>query len=388
MKTHTVAATHVTCLAALALALALALGACGQTAEESCGESAAAGCVQTARTIPPEALPPAGYVVTWSTCTHFMEGNARLRNNSRVVQVRKDGTIPLQRVEPVSDPKDNFRRVLVAKLPKPLLGGTGVLRRAAEQQPSANNEENVGVVALALTGPSTPVQFIKLGQGVTSREADGSIVDWVVSSEQLGEPVLNEASGKLEYQDTCFRNPSTAGHDTSGYLTTGTELSPSCLVEAIGQGFNTYSIYGYLPLMNYTTLIVPTLNNPATRPLPEIYAWYLGFDGTSYNYTGMGAALNDINGTERDQFTLYYPYDIYCHMVLSGGLEVPGAKRPATKTLPAPGGVVRNSYNVWRPVSPNFVIANDQPPTAPDPVEPEPPVADVPVDAADAMVPM
>jgi hypothetical protein len=244
-------------------------------------------------------------------------------------------------------------------------------------------------------GESQKVSFVKLGQSIESQEADGSIVQWVVGSEQLGEPVENNATGKLEYQDTCFRNPNLGGKDTAGYIAPGGELAQSCLVEELAQGYNAYSIYGYLPMMNYTTTIVPTANNPALRPLPEIYATYLGFDGTNYNYTGLGAALNDINGAERDQWTNYYGYDIYCHVIISSGLEVPGAKRPATKTLPPPGVVSGKTFNVWRPVNANVLVANDNPPASPyalaaaagEAVEPEPPVADIPVEA-DAIVPM
>ena len=46
-------------------------------------------------------LPPAGYQVKWSTCFHYLDGDAGLRNNSRIVEVANDGTVPIQRVDPV-----------------------------------------------------------------------------------------------------------------------------------------------------------------------------------------------------------------------------------------------------------------------------------------------
>jgi len=382
----------------LAVISAVALGACGQNAGLTCADPGESGCTpgeaQSAKPLPPE-----GYVVKYSTCAHFIEGDAKVRNNSRVVAVRADGTIPLQRAEPVGNPHDDLRRVIVAKLPHKLIGGEGVHRCNGRHGhgalDSGRKRDGVETVSSALgagAADNNPVgkkvAFVKLGQIVATKEADGSVAQWVVGSEQLGEAIKNERTGKLEYQDTCFRNPNVAGKDTSGFIAPGTTLASSCLVEELNQGFNAYSVYGYLPLVNYTTMVVPTANDPLSRPLPDTLATYLGFDGTSHNYTGMGAALNDINGAERDQYTNYYGWDIYCHVIVSGGLEVPGAKRPATKSLPAPGSVNGKTFNVWRPVNLNVVIANDQDSRVPDPIEPEPAPADVPVDAADAVVPM
>jgi hypothetical protein len=361
------------------------------------------GCGQDAATsaLP---MPPVGYEVKWSTCAHFIEGDAPLLNNSRVVAVAADGTVPLQRVEPLADSSDNFRRMIVDKLPRKLLGGQG---RTACEGRNAHGGKSVVTTTSALNagGPLDPqppaqISFIKLGQVIAAREANGEVVQWVVGSEQLGPPVKND-NGKLEYQDTCFRNPNVAGHDTLGYLPPDSILAASCLVEEMNQGFNAYSVYGYLPLVNYATMIIQTANDPALHALPDNLATYLGFDGVNHLYTGMGAALNDINGAERDLYTNYYAEDIYCHVIVSSGLEVPGAKRPATRSLPAPGAVIPGTYNVWRPVNPNVDIANDWEPGSrriadpdapaapePQPIEPEPMPADVPVDAADALVPM
>src|SRR6476620_3966341 len=81
------------------------------------------GCHGEPESGPP--MPPVGYEVKWSTCTHFIEGDAPMLNNSRVVAVASDGTVPLQRAEPLPDSSDNFRRVIVDKLPTKLLGGRG-----------------------------------------------------------------------------------------------------------------------------------------------------------------------------------------------------------------------------------------------------------------------
>jgi len=272
--------------------------------------------------------------------------------------------VPVMRVEPLEDSEDNVRRVPVAKLTnKVLLRGEGVLRDDRVllhgDDSGALRPASAETRAVELEAPQQMVSFLKLGQVVVTREPDGSILQWAISSDDLGDPVMNQASGKLEYQDTCFRNPKTAGHDTSGYIAPGTELAPSCLVESLTQSYNAYSAYGYLPLVNHANLIVPTANNPEQNALPEIYATYLGFDGNSHSYTGVGAALNDLNGTERDSYRNYYPYDIYCHMIISGGVEVPGAKRPATRSLPVPGVVDGKTLNVWRPVNLNLDIAND-----------------------------
>ena len=99
------------------------------------------------------------------------------------------------------------------------------------------------------------------------------------------------------------------------------------LIPLIGALLNFSLALFVLYLVNYATLVIPTANNPATRPLPDNLATYLGFDGVNYLYTGWGAALNDVNGAERDPYTEYYNSDIYCHFIVSGGLEVTTATR-------------------------------------------------------------
>mgnify|MGYP000160612106 CR=1 FL=1 len=100
-----------------------------------------------------------------------------------------------------------------------------------------------------------------------------------------------------------------------------------------------------------------------------------------------GAALNDLNGAERDSITLYFGGERYCHFIVSGGLEVPGAKRPATRTLPLPGSVNVSTTILWRPVNPNVTIANGELAVAPELLEAAPalPAEPIPADETPAM---
>ena len=88
------------------------------------------------------------------------------------------------------------------------------------------------------------------------------------------------------------------------------------------------------------------------------YPWSGTGPDDVFCYTGRGAALNDLNGHERDENAQYYNDTTHCHLLQSSGYEVPGAKRPATRSLPAPGSVNVRSPIQWRPVSSNFNIAN------------------------------
>jgi hypothetical protein len=302
--------------------------------------------------------PPAGYVAKHSVCKNWVEGTAKVRNNSRIVTIRSDGTVPIMRAEPVPvNPSqlsnDNFRRIKAAALPENLVKGYGVDRRT-------------GMV----------VRFFKIGQAIITKEPDGTMVTWVLRTENLGPP--EPYQGRLEYKDTCFRNPAMVGRDTAGWVAPGTELAVSCVVEDSNKEWNAYSAYGWSPLVNYATTQVATANDPVTHPHPD-GATYAGPGAGVFFYTGPGAALNDINGTERDAYMNYLPGERYCHMIISSGYEVPGAKRPATRTLPAPGIVNGKTVVTWKPVNPNVDIANDQAPISPDPIEPDPPPAVVPI---------
>lgn len=303
-------------------------------------------------------VPPATYVVKWSTCTHYVESDARFQNNSRIVNAASDGTVPLQRVEQDSvTSKDDFRRVKIDSLPKNVHTGQG-------RRPD---------------GSAT--RFVKLGQAVITKEADGTFVQWVIGSFNLGQPVFNKIKNRPEYRDWCFRNPKTAGRDTAGRVSSGSELAVTCVVEESKMAWNALSAYGWTPLVNFATTKVGTTSSPH----PDAATWE-GDVGVVHYYSGAGAALNDLNGAERDPSANYIGGEAYCHMIVSNGLEVPGAKRPDTKTLPAPGIVNVKSLITWKPVNPNVTIANDQVPP-PDPVEPEPEPASEPI-SADDTIPM
>jgi hypothetical protein len=78
-------------------------------------------------------------------------------------------------------------------------------------------------------------------------------------------------------------------------------------------------------------------------------------------YTDNGAALNDTMGSEQDQNGFYFNTAWTCHLIELQGVQVPAAKRPSTKSFPAPGVVVVNSRIRWLPVNPYVNIANDSP---------------------------
>ncbi len=329
--------------------------ACGRVGEVAC--TTAVGAKAPPASYP---RPPQGYQVKWSTCAYWVEGEAAVRNNSRVVNIAADGTVPMQRAEPVTGGMDNFRRVKVAKIPQALIRGKGFDKRAGGM-----------------------VEFVKIGQVVTTKEQSGAIVQWVVGSDFLGAAVYNRLQARYEYRDHCFRNPAAAtGKDTAGWVSAGHDLALSCVVEEMNQEWNALSAYGWYPIVNHADNEVPTANNPATRPHPDD-AFYAGYKVPSHLYTKSGAALNDLNGTERDELTNYMVGEGYCHMIVNAGYEVPGAKRPATRSLPAPGVVNGGTMVTWRPVNGNVLIANAgeavAPVGEPGPVEPEPEPS--PVDA-------
>jgi hypothetical protein len=68
--------------------------------------------------------------------------------------------------------------------------------------------------------------------------------------------------------------------------------------------------------------------------------------------------VNDTNG-ERDAAGIYFGTREACHIVRSNGVEVPAAKRPSTRSFPAPGVVDVTTPLRWLPVNPYVDIAND-----------------------------
>lgn len=296
-------------------------------------------------------VPPANYTVRWTKCSNWIEGDVKVRNGSRVVKVNSNGVIPIARVEPNANGEDNHRRIKLASLSKPLKGGKGLE-----------------------VATKTMVEFVKIGQVILVKEQSGAISQWTVSSWNLGE-LQRQKDGRLAYNDNCFRNPAVVGKDTAGRVAEGTELATMCIVEDLNTDYNALSaVYGWLPIVNYAGKV--TMGNaPGTHP---DFADYEGVDPTGgYIYSGPGAALNDSNGTERDSLGQYFPGEEYCHFLVTNGYEVPGAKRPATKSYPAPGVVAVGTPAMWRPVNNNLDIANAEDPVAPDPIEESPePVSD------------
>lgn len=197
--------------------------------------------------------------------------------------------------------------------------------------------------------------FARTGQALSPDGVPGG--DYVVAAR------VSDAAGALCLEPTSL--------DTQGRIASGTELPGSCVVEDVLMEYNAYSVYGFPQLVNYADGEVCSANDPAGRRHPDdafFVRTVTGSDGNvAYCYSGYGAALNDVNGMERDETTTYLTGEAYCHLIVSGGYEVPGAKRPATRSLPAPGSVVTNSFIVWRPVNPNVNIANFLPPLPPSP---------------------
>jgi hypothetical protein len=155
----------------------------------------------------------------------------------------------------------------------------------------------------------------------------------------------------------CRKPSPVSAADTAGRVAEGTELANTCVVENLNTDFNALSsLYGWAPLLNWATLPVCSINPPGSHPdSPELVEV---LDGGVFCYSGVGAGMNDSNGAERDFTGDYYTGSEHCHYIVTGQLEVPAAKRPATKSLPAPGRVNPKTPILWRPVNPNVRIAN------------------------------
>lgn len=200
--------------------------------------------------------------------------------------------------------------------------------------------------------------YAKTGQAITPQGEPGG--EWIVAARV----------------DTNGTVPCVApsGHDTLGAVYEGFELQQTCVIEEANLSINAMSFYppygGYME--NFTTLEVCSLNHPFATHY-NIYGPFIYYHpdnayltrtistcrGLLGCYTGLGAALNDLNGTERDENNGYYLGEPRCHFMVNGSYEVPAAKRPATRSFPAPA-VDPYSYILWRPVNPNVNIANDR----------------------------
>jgi hypothetical protein len=199
--------------------------------------------------------------------------------------------------------------------------------------------------------------FAKVGQAISLNGAPGG--DYIVAAR------MSDAA------DVPCVEPTS--RDTAGWVAPGTELGMTCTLQEALTGLNAlvdvsyergYFDFALYSLVNNTTREVCSSNNPEVNPHPDGASFVrttIGRDGkTAYCYTGPGAALNDINGTERDATGSYLNGEQYCHWIVSSGYVAPGSKRPATKSLPAPGIVNTSSPILWRPVNPNINIANDE----------------------------
>lgn len=160
-----------------------------------------------------------------------------------------------------------------------------------------------------------------------------------------------EADGAV----TCVAS---SGRDAVG-ASASIEMADTCILETAGAEWNASG----RPLMNYVTRYVGT----TSVPHPDGAA-LVSFDpvaGVGW-YTGQGAALNDTGGLERDQYgvdALGNPVgNVWpCHLIELMGVQVPAAKRPSTRSFPAPGSVNVNSRIRWLAVNPYVEIANDSP---------------------------
>jgi hypothetical protein len=112
--------------------------------------------------------------------------------------------------------------------------------------------------------------------------------------------------------------------DRAGAAPTRT-LSAFCVNETAGAATNATR----RPLINWADFQVPTSDNPHPDAHEGGPTRVQCVEDDGYcTYTGEGAGLNDIYGTERDQNGVYHPGIEQCHMIVQSGLMVPAAKRP------------------------------------------------------------
>jgi hypothetical protein len=194
---------------------------------------------------------------------------------------------------------------------------------------------------------------------------------WIVAAQRGG-------AGRGATTVECAKPPAVTARtsDTAGRVAPGQELSRTCLVEDNLAAYNAIGPNGWKPLYNWTDGEVCMRNHPDTRPHPDFPELTRLLPDGGACYTGLGAALNDPNGTERDASGGYYAGEEYCHMVVSGGYEVPAAKRPGTRSHPYPGSIQTGTYLVWRTVNYSLDIANTKPPSAYYEGDPTPPQAE------------
>jgi Tol biopolymer transport system component len=183
----------------------------------------------------------------------------------------------------------------------------------------------------------------------------------------VGQPVTRDGSlssgafivGTIPDADGSVPCMAASGNDVAGIMLEvrgddgtpeGTDLSATGILEQAGWEGN----FGDMLLQNVATLLVGT----TSVPHPD-GAMQVGFDpstGVAW-YTGIGAAVNDVNG-ERDPWGFYYGADWSLHFITVNGVQVPAAKRPSTRSYPPPGQIDFRSRIRWLPVNPYLNIAN------------------------------
>jgi len=180
----------------------------------------------------------------------------------------------------------------------------------------------------------------------------------------VGDPIAHGKSRKLNYViavpvgekkvSPCAdigKDDRAAERDAAG-VSKSYALATSCVTETM---LAPYNVTGK-QMDNYATRQVCTTSTPDTdadllsattvgHPEPNVWC-----------YTGEGAGLNDVNGTERDIYNDYFSGSSRCHLVIYNGYEAYGAKRPATTGYPARPD--SHTPVVWRPVWSGGSIAN------------------------------
>lgn len=174
--------------------------------------------------------------------------------------------------------------------------------------------------------------FARTGQSITLDGDPGG--DYVVAAK------INE--------DGTVPALAPTGRDSAGYYVDQT-LAGSCRIE---DSLSAHNANG-MRLLNFATLTVGTSSVPHPDEVSPVRVESVNGRTVAY-YTGSGAALNDIDGTERDAYGFYLSGSDRCHHILQNGAVIPAAKRPNVLL----GRVDTRSPIVWRGVLNNVRIAN------------------------------